>query len=278
MPQARAVAKVVPRLLNTTHTPWAPVFIPSPNPLLMSCSVFPSSDHRFTATTATKPRRFSYCQRQRPRRSCETNAAVNTPWSSRNRQRHRTAAVVLATIVALTFLLMLRAPAATPSPPSSTPPPPPKTSTTPLIAHRGSANGVRFRSFESAGGDTESKRSPPDLGVKDSWRGDARAQESGLDGGTTAGSEGVGGGVSGRSVGLGGRGGMLQDGRDRCFVDSEGFQRCYPTAFFFGTSKCGKPVLVVLSRLGVGGRHSYCCCCCRRAAPEGRCLWLGCSR
>lgn len=37
-----------------------------------------------------------------------------------------------------------------------------------------------------------------------------------------------------------GDGGKLRDGRDRCFTDEEGYRRCYPTAFFIGTSKCGK--------------------------------------
>lgn len=39
-----------------------------------------------------------------------------------------------------------------------------------------------------------------------------------------------------------GKGGTLRDGRDRCFVDEDGDQRCYPTVFFFGTSKCGERV------------------------------------
>eukprot|EP00752_Nemacystus_decipiens_P004724 g4307.t1 len=151
---------------------------------------------------------------------------------SHRRQRNRTAAVVLATIVALTFLLMLRAPAATSSPPSSTPPPPPpppppKRATTPLTALRGNIDSI------------SSERSSPDLGVKDGWREGGLAKESRLDGATTAGGEGAGGGVSRGSVHQEGQGGKLQDGRDRCFVDPEGFKRCYPTAFFFGTSKCG---------------------------------------
>lgn len=37
-----------------------------------------------------------------------------------------------------------------------------------------------------------------------------------------------------------GQGGKLVDGRDRCFIDNQGFHRCYPTVFFIGTSKCGE--------------------------------------
>lgn len=45
-----------------------------------------------------------------------------------------------------------------------------------------------------------------------------------------------------KTVGIGhvGKGGTLRDGRDRCFVDEDGYHRCYPTVFFFGTSKCGE--------------------------------------
>lgn len=35
-------------------------------------------------------------------------------------------------------------------------------------------------------------------------------------------------------------GGILKDGRNRCFWDNENHHRCYPTVFFFGTSKCGE--------------------------------------
>lgn len=37
-----------------------------------------------------------------------------------------------------------------------------------------------------------------------------------------------------------GEGGKLLDGRNRCFHDNDGRHRCYPTVFFFGTSKCGE--------------------------------------
>lgn len=37
-----------------------------------------------------------------------------------------------------------------------------------------------------------------------------------------------------------GEGGKLLDNRDRCFHGSDGRHRCYPTVFFFGTSKCGE--------------------------------------
>ncbi|CAM9898341.1 unnamed protein product [Ascophyllum nodosum] len=35
-----------------------------------------------------------------------------------------------------------------------------------------------------------------------------------------------------------GEGGTLKNGRGRCFVDEDGYHRCYPTVFFLGTSKC----------------------------------------
>lgn len=34
--------------------------------------------------------------------------------------------------------------------------------------------------------------------------------------------------------------GKLSNGWDRCFVDEDGYHRCYPMVFFFGTSKCGE--------------------------------------
>ena len=37
-----------------------------------------------------------------------------------------------------------------------------------------------------------------------------------------------------------GEGGTLKNGRGRCFVDEDGYHRCYPTVFFLGTSKCGE--------------------------------------
>eukprot|EP00903_Cladosiphon_okamuranus_P016125 g14881.t1 len=127
---------------------------------------------------------------------------------SRKRRRHRITAAVLATVVVLAFLLKLRGWASTA--PSLTPPPPP-----PPPPNRGNGVEVGFQSLESAGdGQTQ--------------------QRSGLDAGAS-----TGGRVTGRGVTLEGNGGKLRDGRDRCFVDSDGLRRCYPTIFFFGTSKCG---------------------------------------
>lgn len=72
--------------------------------------------------------------------------------------------------------------------------------------------------------------------------------------------EGEGGGEGGRvlqavggglwpSVSYEGEGGKMLDGRDRCFVDEDGFHRCYPTVFFFGTSKCGESCLRKMTRV-----------------------------
>lgn len=258
------------------QTPSAPHSYPPHRPRSCLVPFFFFPDHDSTSTTNRHQTTTTDAQPRLPR-PYKTNTITTpflTPWGSRKRPRCRAAAVVLSAIVVLTFLLIFRAPAA--SLPSS---PPSTTTTTPSAVLRG--NGATSAvaavgpapslSAESAGGGVESERPPPDLGVEDNWREGGRAQESELDGG------GAGAGaresVAGRSVTQEGGGGKLKDGRDRCFVDSEGSQRCYPTVFFFGTSKCGKLLLLVVATwslllllpLGCSrGRRKWWCCfrCC----------------
>lgn len=225
----------VPRFLTISLYPFC---IPSPNaPLILLRFVLSIIILRYQP--APKPRPLKNQRRH------------HHSWGSRKRQRHRITAAVLAAVVVLSLLLMLRAPTATP--PSSTPPRPPPPS-------RGDGVDAGLNSFKSTSDGAETEGSSPDLGVNDKWVDDRRAQqESGLDG-----VAGGGGGVSGGDVTLEGGGGKLKDGRNRCFVDSEGLQRCYPTVFFFGTSKCGElllaPLLLFFSRGRCGWRCCFCYC------------------
>ena len=145
--------------------------------------------------------------------------------SSRKRPRNRVVVVVVASSVAVLSLLpILSAPAS-----------PATTAATPQFYSDG-PHGSGF--------------SPPEFREEDSPWGQQQEQEEEEE--EDPGSEGGGGEGGGRTLNRAqagggggvvsheGRGGELADGRDRCFIDSEGSQRCYPTVFFFGTSKCGK--------------------------------------
>ncbi|CAN0275443.1 unnamed protein product [Pylaiella littoralis] len=152
---------------------------------------------------------------------------------SRKRQRNRlVSASVVISISTLALLPILNQHRATPLDPPPVPPPTaalgmngvdPGRKIYTASAASAAAAAVLAESSESGGSDgVERSTSPQQLNVVDyaSW-----TQKSG---------GGVIGGVTSK-----GEGGKLKDGRDRCFTDLEGFHRCYPTVFFFGTSKCG---------------------------------------
>ncbi|CBN74649.1 Sulfotransferase [Ectocarpus siliculosus] len=108
------------------------------------------------------------------------------------------------------------------------------------VAGRGSSS-----SSSSSASYSDNHESRQGFDGQQSWR---REQEEGGGGGWAGGGDsGVPEDLSaGRAAGGGatgvvaeGEGGKLRDGRNRCFVGAEGDHRCYPTVFFFGTSKCG---------------------------------------
>lgn len=51
--------------------------------------------------------------------------------------------------------------------------------------------------------------------------------------------------LSGSRIHNHGDGGTLRDGRTRCFYDNDDRRRCYPSVFFFGTSKCGEGLTAI---------------------------------
>ncbi|CAM9709641.1 unnamed protein product, partial [Ectocarpus sp. 13 AM-2016] len=192
---------------------------------------------------------------------------------SRKRQRSRAmVAAAVSLVLALAFLpIILTGPAdpATPMPPMPATPPddldsgggvadPGREKPAPAAA---SASGVARRvelaaaavagrggssssSSSSSGGYSDNQESRQGFDGQQSWR---REQEGGGGGWAGGGDSAVPEDLSaGRAAGGGptgvvaeGEGGKLRDGRNRCFVGAEGDHRCYPTVFFFGTSKCG---------------------------------------
>lgn len=195
---------------------------------------------RLTKSTATKPRPPT--QPKTP-----TTPSFFILCSGRRRRRNRIiVAVLVSTVVVLAFLPILSEPEATTLSPPATTRPAAELGTNGVgaghisskvnAAAAATAPAALSAAVAKSGGSGGSDGSGSGSGsseqgestLRHSAAGDAlRAQESG---------EGATGGVN-RSRGGGGK---LKDGRDRCFTDSEGFHRCYPTVFFFGTSKCGK--------------------------------------
>lgn len=91
----------------------------------------------------------------------------------------------------------------------------------------------------------ELKKAERPLGGVSEDRGEGRVPETGtISGGMAEDGRGEKGTPQGKGRSLAvrreGEGGELPDGRNRCFIDPDGFHRCYPTVFFFGTSKCGE--------------------------------------
>lgn len=181
-------------------------------------------------------------------------------------------AAAVSLMLALAFLpIILTGPAdpATPMPPmSATPPddldsgggvadpgrgkPAPAAASASGVARRvelaaaAVAGGGTSSSSSSSGGYSDNHESRQGFDGQQSWR---REQEEGGGRGWAGGGDSAvpedfsagraaGGGATG--VVAEGEGGKLRDGRNRCFVGAEGHQRCYPTVFFFGTSKCGE--------------------------------------
>lgn len=208
------------------------------------------------------------------------------PPRSRKRRRNRiVVAVVVSSIAVLAFLPILnhQSGATTPlSPPPATPPAVAAldviingvdsdhtSSATAVVpaamsakipkggGNRGRGNGDRGGRSGSAGsadhagsGGLERSKSPQQIIEGDEA---SRTQESG--GGQNE--DPIGDPVGGVTLERGG--GKLKDGRDRCFMDSEGFHRCYPNVFFVGTSKCGR--LFFHCSCFRGRRLSRCWCC-----------------